>query len=215
MSSACEILSSETARFIDYLLADTKVRSKIVDQRSFVDALDKVLKSDASLSNIPAEIKRKGESLELCGIDIYNDPSIQNIIKRNVGSKRREINKRVRMEKPTWTRTQRMKEANRRMQIFISSSSQKIKQTKQVTIAEATRPVKVKEYDREGKKVSGYRKTEYKTLTMQEQMLLENGIRKGKKPSEVAKDYLQAGLGFRTGISLKRHYYRLKDKLKI
>jgi hypothetical protein len=213
MSSACEVLRDEAQRFVDYIFADQRLRSKIVDKRSFADALEKVLKSDPSLAQISAEIRSKGESLEICGQDIYEDSAIQDIIKRNVASKKKEISRRIKIEKPSLSKIEKMKEINRRLKIFISSSSARIKQTKQVSLKQALQPVKVKEYEREGKKIHSYRRTEYKQLTAQERMLLENGIKKGKSVSQVQKDYLQAGLGFRTNTSLKRHYYRLKQKI--
>lgn len=212
VSSACEVLQNEPHRFVDYIFADQKLREKIVDNKSFVAVLEKVLKSDTSLANIPTEINKQGESLELCGQDIFNEPAIQQIIKRNVSKKRRELSKRVKNEKPTWTRTQRTKETTRRLNIFIGGSEQKVQQTKQVTLSEAMHPIKVDKYKRGTKTVSGYRKTKYKSLTMQEQMLLENGIKKGKKPSEIVNDYLQAGLGYRTATSIKRHFYRIKGQ---
>jgi hypothetical protein len=214
VSSACDVLLSEPTRFLDYLLTDEKMREKIVDKKSFVAVLEKVLKADPTLSNLPVEISRKGESLELCGQNIFNETAVQNIIKRNVTSKRREFTKRVKQDRPTLTRTQVKKEVDRRVNIYISGSEKKVAQTKQVTLSEAMHPVRVKEYKRKGKVISGYRKTKYKPLTMQEKMLLENGIKKGKKPQDIANDYLQAGLGYRTSTSIKRHYYRVKSEMK-
>lgn len=214
MSSACDVLLNEAQRFLDYILTDEKMRQKIVDKKSFNAVLEKVLKSDPTLRNIPIEIKNKGEDIDICGQNIYNEPAIQSIIKRNIGKKKQEISKKVKQDRPTATRTQRIKETLRRLHIFIGGSEQKVRQTKQVSISEAMHPVRVKEYKRGTQTVSGYRKTKYKSLTMQEKMLLENGIRKGKKPSEVANDYLQAGLGYRTATSLKRHYYRIKGQMK-
>jgi len=214
VSSGCLVLEDEPQRFIDYILADPRMREKIVDERSFVAVLDKVLKSDSSLTNIPTEITKQGESLEICGKNIFNDQSIQSIVKRNKGKKRKEISKRVKIDHPTATRRQHIKETTRRLNIFITGTVNKVTQTKQVTINQALRPVKVKEYKRGGQSVEGYTKTKYKTLTQQEKMLMENAIRKGKKPSEVQQDYLQAGLGFRSPTSIKRHYYRLKGMIK-
>jgi hypothetical protein len=214
MSSACEVLRDESQRFVDYIFADARLRSKIVDKRSFADALDKVLKSDPSLAEISAEISRKGESLEVCGQDIFNDPAIQDIIKKNVVSKKREISRKVKIERPSLTRIERLKETNRRLKIFITSSSARIRQTKQVSIQQALQPVKVKGYEREGKIIHSHQRTEYTPLNTQEKMLMENAIRKGKSLSDLQSDYIQARLGFRTKTSLKRHYYRLKQKLK-
>lgn len=213
MTSACDVLLNEPTRFLDYILTDAKMREKIVDKKSFVAVLDKVLRADPTLNNIPVEISRKGESLEICGQNIFDEPAIQDIIKRNVTKKKREFSKKVSKQNPTWTRKQKLKETNRRLSIFITGTEQKVKQTKQVTLSEAMHPIRVKEYKRGTQSVSGYRKTKYKSLTMQEQMLLENGIKKGKKPTEIVRDYLQAGLGYRTATSIKRHFYRLKSIL--
>jgi len=213
VSSACDILLSEPQRFVDYLFADQRLRSKIVDKRSFVDALEKALNSDTSLRNIPIEIHRKGESIEICGENIFNHNAIQDIIKRNIASKRKEISGRVKKKYPSWTRTEKLKETNRRLNIFISTASQKVKETKQVTLTEAFSPVKVGEYKRGSQTVSSYRKTKSKHLTTQEEMLIENAVRKGKMPADVVTDYLQAGLGYRTKTSIRRHYYRIRNRI--
>lgn len=214
MSSACLVLQDEAQRFVDYIFADARLRSKIVDKRSFADALEKVLKSDTSLSEIPAKINKSGESIEICGQNIFENSAIQNIIKRNVASKKREFGRKVRIERPSLSRIERLKETNRRLKIFISSSSARIRQTRQVSIQQALQPVKVKGYEREGKVIHSHQRTEYTPLNTQEKMLMENAIRKGKSLSQLQSDYIQARMGFRTKTSLKRHYYRLKQKMK-
>lgn len=214
VSSACDVLLAEPERFINYILVDKKLREKIIDKKSFINVLEKVLNEDTILSNIVKEIKRRGESLEICAENIYNLKEIQTLIKENLKNKETEIKKRIKKEKPNITKSELLKEVNRRMSIYISTSKTNIKKIKQVTLTDALKPIKVKGYFRKGKKVSGYRKTKNKSLTTQERMLLENAIKKGKKPREVIKEYLQAGIGYRTKISLRKHYYRLLRDMK-
>jgi hypothetical protein len=215
MSSACDILSEESRRFVDYVLVNPKLRNNIVDKATFFDALEKALRSDPSLVNIADTIRKSGESFEVCGSGIYDQPAIQDLLKRNSRSKKADIRKKVKADHPTLKGRELTKEVDRRYKIFASTSQQKIKQVRQVSLDEALKPLKVGSYERQGKFVQNYRKQKAKSLTMQERMLIENAIKKGTPPSQVYRDYVQSGLGYRTQISIKRHYYRIKQKERL
>lgn len=203
----------EPRRFIDYIFADPKLRKQIIDNKSFAEALEKALRSDPTLVNIVDTIKGSGETMEVCGDNIFNLKEITDLVKSNLKSKTKEFRQRIKTQHPTWKRGQVRKELDRRVKIYVATQSRKVAQTKQVTIQEATQPVRVGSYQRAGKTITAHRKTKYRPLSKQEKMLITNSIKKGKTPTETAKGYYDAGLTFRTETSIKRHYYRMKDKL--
>lgn len=210
VSSACEILASEPKRFINYLFSDPKLRKSIVDQKTFVKALRTVLQSDPSLKEIIKEIDLKKEKLEVCGKDIFDSGEIQGIIRENIGRKKRGLQRKVLKKYPTWTRTQRKKEVERRLKISVAVT--KVPEPKQVTIQEALRPVKVDNYTRKGKRVSGYKRTKARDLTDIERRLIRSNI--GKPVKEVMKIYYGTGQEYRSPESIKKHYFRIKKKLR-
>lgn len=212
VTSACEVLETESRRFLDYVLVNPKLRQNIVDKETFFDALEKALRSDPSLSNIVDTIKGHGESLEMCGGGVYEQPAVQDLLKRNSKNKKASIRRKVKIDHPMLKGKELTKEVDRRYKIFASTSKQKIKQVRQVSIDEAMKPLRVGSYERQGKVVQNYRKQKAKSLTMQERMLIENNIKKGRTPTETFYEYTQSGLGSRTQISIKRHYYRIKQK---
>lgn len=191
------------------------MRSKIIDKSSFAEALEKALRSDPTLVNIVQTIKGSGESLEMCGANIFDQKEIQGLIESNLKSKKKEFRTRIKTKYPSWKRKQINKELDRRIKIFIGTQARKVKETKQVTIAEATQPVRVTGYERAGVKVKGHRKTSYRRLSTQEEMLIVNSLKRGKTPKETVKGYYDAGLPFRTETSIRRHYYRFKEKLGV
>lgn len=213
VTSACEILIDEPQRFLDYIFSDPNLRSQIVDKKSFIEALEKTLKSDPSLTNIAETIKKAGESFEVCGQNIFLQNSIQNLIKDNVDKRRDKIEKRVKKERPKLRGKKLEAEIERRLKISIATQSRKVKQTKQVTIDQALKPIKVGDYRRGGQTIKSYRKTKYRNLNTQEKMLIENAIKKNKNPQEVVRLFRESGLPFRTKTSIKRHYYRQKKKI--
>lgn len=213
VSSACEILSKEPTRFLGYIFSDPRVRKKIVDKKSFANALEQVLNSDSSLKNIVTEIKKHGEDIEMCGEDIFDMPDIQELIKRNRRNKLYSIRRLVKKQHPKWDRKALSKEAQRRLKISITASSRAVRQLKQVTITDATHPVKVKGYKRGAQTIHSHRKMKYRRLTAQEKMLIENAIIKGKTPSQIRKDFISSGLPYRSNVSIKRHYQRIKNKI--
>jgi len=211
MTSACEVLDQEPERFLDYIFSDPRLRKQIVDDDSFEAVLRKVLENDPTLKNIVTTIDGAGENLVICGGNILQDQSIQNIIKRNKVNRRARIRRKVKKQHPSYTRRQLTKEINKRLKISISGAKHKVKQTKQVTIGASLQPVRVKTYDRKGKVIGAYRKTSHRKLTRAEQMLIKNNLR--LPPSQVVKKYYDSGLTFRSETSIKRHYYRMKRKL--
>jgi hypothetical protein len=211
--SGCEILRSEPDRFINYLFADPKLRKQIVDKKSFGVALEKALMSDTSLANIVEDIRKINGSFEVCGELIFEKKEIQDLIDSNIKFKTKEFRERIKKQHPRWKRARVKKELERRINIFIGTQSSKIKQSKQITIQEATRPVKVTEYTRAGKEIKKYSKTAYRKLTKQERDLISNAVKRGKSPKDTAQRYFDAGFEFRTETSIKRHYYRIKDRL--
>lgn len=214
MTSACEVLSQQPERFINYVISDNKLRSQIVDEDSFGAVLEKALKSDKSLENIAHTIKNNGESFSVCGIEIYNDEIIQDIKNENISKRRKRIRKRVKVERPELSGRKLKKEIQRRLNISIGGQASKVKKTKQITIQEATKPVTVSSYTRDGTRVEEHIKSKYRSLNKQEEMLIKNQIKRGKKPKEVIKKYYDAGLDFRTETSIRSHYYRIRDQLQ-
>jgi len=217
VTSACQVLIDEPERFLDYLLSDPNMRNKIVDDKSFIEVATRVFKSDPTLANILATINRSGESLEICGKNILNEKAIQDIINNNQTKRRVTIEQRVRRQRPKLKGKQLTKEIDRRLKISISGQAGKIRQsTTQVTIEQSLKPVAVGGYVRNGKTIKPYRKSKYKKLNKQEEMLLDNAIKRGKSLSDVYKVYLESGLGegFRTKTSLKRQYERRKLNFK-
>lgn len=216
VSSACDVLLQEPTRFLDYILSDQKLREKIVDQKSFNEVMEKAFQSDPTLANIIATLKRSGESLEICGVNIYNDKSIQDVVNANVQKRQNEIEKRVKQQKPALRGRALQKEVDRRLKISISGQAKKVQQTtRQVTIEQSLKPVNVKEYKRGSATVKNYRKSKYRKLNRQEKILIENAVKRGLTPAETVKMFLESGLPeYRTKTSIKRHYYREKEKIK-
>ena len=212
MTSACEVLNDEPERFVSYILADPNLRSKIVDKKSFGIALDKALRSDSSLKNIAETIHKAGEDIEVCGGAIFDNPEIQNIIEKNSKTRLRFFRKRVREQHPHYGRRRVNKEAHRRLKISIGiQRSSLLRSTRQVTIDEALRPIKIK-YVSKGKKIE-YSKAKPRKLTMAQEMLITNNIHKSVK--DVVKLYYDAGLSFRSATSIKRHYQNIRKDLNI
>ena len=214
-SSACSVLIDEPTRFIDYVFSDPKLRKQIVDKKSFAEVLERALRSDPTLVNIVETIKGSGESFEVCGANIFQQKDITDLVNQNLKTKKTEFRKRIRKQHPEWKRGQMKKELERRVKIFVATQSKKVGKTKQVTIQQATQPVRVTGYERAGKTIHSHRKTKYRALIKPEKDLITAHIKKGKTPSETAKAYYDSGLTFRTETSIKRHYYRMKDRLGI
>lgn len=210
VSSACEVLSEDPKRFISYIFADPLLRKSIVDEKSFVKALRTVLKSDPSLKEIINHIDLKKEKLEVCGKDIFDSSEVQGIIQENVKRKRRSIQTKVRKQHPTWTRKQKKAEVDRRLKISVAVT--KVPKPTQVTIGEALKPVKVKEYTRKGRRVSGHSKTKSRDLTDVERRLIRSNINKPVK--KVTEIYYGTGQEYRSPESIKKHYFRIKKKLR-
>ena len=211
VSSACDTLLGEPDRFIDYIVSDSRLRSKIYDDESFIKALEASLRSDPTLKNIADTIRSEKESFEICGASILKDRRIQNIIEGNIDKKTKDIKKKIRRDKPQLKGRAFNREVNRRLKISIGVS--KKKKLKQISIEEATRPVRVTLYERAGKEIGKHRRTAPRTLTKQETMLIRNAVRKKKMPNQVINDYYNSGLKFRTRESIRKHYYRIKRKL--
>ncbi len=203
----------EPRRFAVYILADPRIRHSIYDKKSFILALKKILATDSSLKNILAEMKSKGETLSICGKDIFDSSDIQNLIRRNTKAKKKELRTRIKKQRPTLKGGALTREVNRRFKIAVGVSEAKVKKIKQVTLAQALRPVKIGDYIRTGKTVKGYSRAERRDLTKAEKMLIENNI--NKNPKDIIKIYYDSGLTFRSKTSLRRHIYRTRKKLKI
>lgn len=210
MTSACEVLSQQPDRFLDYVLGNVKLRRQIVDDESFAEVLRRVLNSDPSLKNIVTEIDGAGERLEICGKDIFNDPNIQSILQNNIKNRRTRIRKRVKAQYPSYTRTELTKEINRRLKISVSGTKHKVKRTKQITIQQSLHPINVK-YRTSGGKVVKYSRTKPRKLTKPERLLIKSNIK--LPPSEVVKKYYESGLPFRSEESIKNYYRRMKKKI--
>lgn len=206
----CDILLTEPDRFIDYILADSRARTKIVDIESFAKIFGQVLESDDQLIFLRKKLQQKGESLEMCGKNIFNHARIQRIVKGNVGLKEKQIRARVKKQKPKLKGKALEKEVQRRLNISIKSTGRK--KLKQITIDESLQPVRVDKYERKGVSIKSHRKTAHRPLTRQEKMLITNGIKKGKSASQVIQNYYDSGLKFRSKESIRKHYYRVERK---
>ena len=208
VSSACDVLLREPERFVGYILSDPKVRNKIVDEDSVVQAVRTSFKSDPTLANMVQEIDRKGDDLKNCLAGVLSSPEIQKLIQGNVKNREKQIKAKLRKAQPSLKGKALTKEVNKRLKQSISGSKAQVKKLKQVTIAQSLKPVRVKGYTRQGKPVTAYRKTKSRALTKAEEMLIRNNL--SKKPSEVVDIYLKSGLTFRTPESVRKHYFRMK-----
>lgn len=207
MGSACDVLRDNPRRFIDYVMSNQKVRNDIVDEESMRTALETVLKSDPSLTNILKGLAKDGDSLEKCSVKITQHEDIKSLTNRNIRSRRKEIRKRVRRDRPALKGKEFRKEVKRRLNISIGVRKSKVK-TIQLTIDQAKKPVKIRSYSRRGKTVKRYSRSESRDFTKAETDLLKNNIH--KTPSVIIKKYYDAGLTFRTKTSLRRKIYRLR-----
>lgn len=210
MGSACDVLTNNPNRFAVYILSNIKIRDSIYDKKSFLIALRKILKTDSSMRNILDGLKDAKDTLDACSDAIFKTKTIQNLIRRNSKTKKKELRKRVKKEHPTWKRGRVTKEVNRRFKISIGVTEAKIQKTKQVSIARALRPVEVKGYTRKGKKVKKYYRSKRRPLTKAEEMLIKNNLK--KKPADIIKLYYDSGLTFRSKTSIRRHIYRMRKK---
>lgn len=209
VSSACEVLKNEPERFVDYILSNPSVRSKIVDETSFGNALESSLKSDPTLSNLVAEMKRKGEKIEMCGKGIYDMPSIQKIVQGNVAKKKTQLRRKLKREQPKLKGKAFNQELEKRLNRSVKRTGRR--KLKQVTISDALKPIKVKKYFRDGKEVARYRKTSIRKLTREEKILISNAVKKNKSVSKTIQDYYDSGFRFRSDESIRKHYYRMRS----
>lgn len=210
VSSACDVLLTEPDRFIDYIVSNPKLRKQIVNEETFGEALEVALKSDPTLAYIPEQIKKKGESFSDCGKNIFNMSSIKKLVNQNISSRRTEMKRRVRKQKPNLSKNAFNKEVERRLRISIGQT--KPKRLKQITIDEATKPVRVKSYVRNGIKVKGKRRTKPRPLVEAEKRWMLKWINKGLLPQQIIDKYYLSGYDFRTKESIRKYYYRLKNK---
>ena len=214
MTSSCEVLHDNPYRFLHYVFADPRLRKGIVDKKSFAQALEKALRSDSSLKNIADEITGSGESMELCGTEIFEIPDIQELVNSNLKEKTKLFRGRIKNQYPNWKRGQIKKELDRRLKILIGTQAGRMERSKQiVSISKATVPIKVEDYYRDGKLIEGYRKTEQRKLNIPQEKLIVNSIKRGKTPKETVKSYYDSGLEFRSEASITGYYWRLKFKL--
>lgn len=210
MSSACEILAQEPERFIDYILDDRKLKQRVLDKDSFVAVLTRVMDSDPSLKNIAETIKSSGESLEICGFEIFENERIQDLIAGNTKKELKKFRKRTRRDHPRWGRKRVEREAQRRLKIS-AGVRKNLTETKEIVEKErGTKPIFVS-YKADGKTIR-YRKSKPKKLTKPERDLITNYVKRGKSYKDAIKAYNKSNLGFRTNTSLKRHYYRIKER---
>ena len=154
MGSSCEILQSDPERFVNYILNDRRMRNQIYDEDSFEKVARKVLKSDDSLNNIIKDIDSRGEDLSYCLDGAYTSPEIQRIVSGNIKNKRKELSKRIRALKPKLKGAKLRAEIDKRLKQSIGISKHQIVKTKQVTIMESLKNVKIDKYKRTGKVVN-------------------------------------------------------------
>lgn len=211
-SSPCEILKQESERFIDYILSDPYIRQRVFDKESLVLAVRKSFKSDSALANIVSSIDSSGDDLSFCLDELFNTSDIQKLIENNKKQKETEIKQKLKRQRPRLKGKKLSKEIQRRLKQSIggTKSSIKRKKPKQITIQEATKPVRVDSYKRDKKTVKKYRRTKARDLTKAEEMLIKNNLK--KKPSKVVEIYYRSGLKFRSEESIRKHYYRIKWK---
>lgn len=215
MSSACEVLQDEPDRFLDFMLSNRKLRTQIYDEQSFEQALTKTLLSDPSLSEIVSQIKGSGESVGICGQIIFNSDTIQNMIKNNLKSKKDEIKKRISKQKPSLKGKQLKKEIDRRLNISIGVSKSISIKSKQLSINDAVRPIKVSQYQRQGQLVKKSTRRKPRALLREEKDFFINSIKSGKLPSQTYNEYFNAGFQFRSKPSIRTYYYRIKRQLNL
>lgn len=210
VSSACDVLLTEPDRFTGYLLSDPEIRKKVYNKKTLEEVARRVFKSDPTLNNIIRQIDSSGDDLKMCLDGVFQSPEIQKIVQDNIKQKKTELRRRIKKQRPSLKGKKLQKELDRRLKISIATTEQQTKKVKQVTIADALQPVRVKSYTRQGKAVKGYRRTKSRELTTAEQTLIRNNKRIGKTPSEVVQIYLKSGLKFRSPESIRKHYYRIQ-----
>jgi hypothetical protein len=211
-TSACDELIAEPERFVEYVFSDPRLKDKIFDDESFLIALKKAFKSDASLSEMVREIESKGESFDDCAKGVLGNSEIQRFIGKRRAKRRRLFRKRVKAQRPSITRKELTKEINRRIKISESLRKRNFRKlpARQVSIKESLQTVTVK------RKVAGRivvsKRQKSRPLSKAEEDLIKNNIK--KSPSEIIRRHRANGFGYRSASSITSHYYRLKKKLK-
>lgn len=213
-SSGCEALQNEPERFAGYIIADKNLRSKIYNADSMSEVARKVFASDPSLKNIMADLDKHGKDVNQCLGKIFSSPEIQTIVKVNVKTKREGIKKKVKKGMPELKGWDLRREIDKRLKRSIGATTRSIKKEKQVTIDQATKPVKVENYERRGEEVTGYRRAKASPFSTREKVFLRNRL--GKPAQQVIQEYQKQGIaqGFsvRSKESVRKQYYRLKWK---
>ena len=207
-SEYCYILLDEPDRFVRYFLADSRVRNKVYDKGSFARLFNQVLKSDPELTFLSTKLEELGESLEICGENIYNNKNIQELIKKNNQQLRQRIRTKVKKDRPELKGVALQKEIDRRIKIAIGVTGHR--PLKQVNITQVLKPITVKYYHPRFKKYIKYSKSKPQPLTEPEKNMIRAYRKKGKSVSEFIQAYYAQNLGSRTETSLRKHYYRLK-----
>ena len=103
VSSACSVLLNEPRRFLPYIFADKQIRESIIDEDSFIRAVEQAFKSDPTLVNIFKEMKDKKDNIKGCLKNIVNTSDIQTQFKRNKKRRRDKISRKVKKQKPRLT----------------------------------------------------------------------------------------------------------------
>lgn len=209
MGSGCDILLGEPERFVDYILADKKLRTRLLDENMIIEASEQVMSKDPSLSNVLQDIKSKGDDLRSCLANVINDPNVQRLLEANKKKKEKVLRKRVRQNPKYRTRTQVNKEVQRRLKISIART--KLLKKGKIDISTAKKQINVTPYKRGQQKISKFSKTKSRALTKVEERLIRNNIK--KKPKDIVSLYLSSGLPYRTPTSIRKHYYRIKNKM--
>lgn len=215
MSSACDEFIDEPERFVIYLLADKRVLKSIVDEKTFIIALEKALASDSSLGNIVSQIKSKGESLSDCFKPVFDTKEVQDIINRNLKDRKKDIRKRVKKQRPSLKGKALNKEIDRRLKISIGITRKRLPDLVKVDIKQSFKEIKVQGYTtKTGVTVKDYKKTKPKRLTKPQEQLIINNIKKGKSIKEITEIY-QRTMDFRTNESIKKHIIRTRKKYNL
>lgn len=191
-----------------YILNSQKLRSSVYNEQSFTEVVKQVFASDPSLSNMLSQMGRSGDDVTGCLSNIYNSSSIQSLIRRNISTKTQELRQRVKSQHPYYDASAVRKEVARRLKISVGIRETSVKRVKQVTIAEAVKPVGVGGYTKGSKTIGRYRRSAPRPLTLKEKMFIENRL--VMTPKELVKEYYDSGLKFRSESSIKTYQSRLR-----